>query len=34
MTGRMLNGIADLFVVQWPEQLEVYKHAVNLGSIF
>ena len=34
MTGRMLNGVADLFVVQWPEQLEVYKGAVNLGSIF
>ena len=34
MTGRMLNGIADLFVVQWPEQLDVYKRAVDLGSIF
>ena len=34
MTGRMLNGVADLFVVQWPEQLKVYKHAVDLGSIF
>lgn len=34
ITGRLLNGIADLFVVQWPEQLKVYKHAVNLGSIF
>ena len=34
MTGRMLNGIADLFVVQWPEQLQVYTHAVDLGSIF
>ncbi len=34
MTGRMLNGVADLFVVQWPEQLEVYKNAVDLGSIF
>ena len=34
MTGRMLNGVADLFVVQWPEQLDVYKSAVDLGSIF
>lgn len=34
MTGRMLNGVADLFVVQWPEQLDVYKNAVDLGSIF
>lgn len=30
----MLNGVADLFVVQWPEQLDVYKNAVDLGSIF
>ena len=34
MTGRMLNGVADLFVVQWPEQLDVYRNAVDLGSIF
>lgn len=34
ITGRLLNGIADLFIVQWPEQLKVYKHAINLGSIF
>ncbi len=34
MTGCILNGIADLFVVQWPEQLRVYTHAVYLGSIF
>ena len=34
MTGRMLNRVADLFVVQWPEQLAVYKNAVDLGSIF
>ena len=34
MTGKMLNGVADLFVVQWPEQLKVYKNAVDLGSIF
>lgn len=34
LTGRMLNGVADLFIVQWPEQLEVYKNAVDLGSIF
>ena len=31
---QMLNGVADLFVVQWPEQLDVYKSAVDLGSIF
>lgn len=34
LTGRMLNGVADLFIVQWPEQLDVYKNAVDLGSIF
>jgi UDP-N-acetylglucosamine:LPS N-acetylglucosamine transferase len=34
LTGKMLNGIADLFVVQWPEQLKVYGRAINLGSIF
>lgn len=34
LTGRMLNGIADLFVVQWPEMKNVYKNAVNLGSIY
>lgn len=34
LTGRILNGVAELFVVQWPEQLKVYKDAVNLGSIF
>ena len=34
ITGRLLNGIADLFIVQWPEQLGVYKGAKNLGSIF
>lgn len=34
LTGRMLNGLSDLFVVQWPEMESVYKNAVNLGSIF
>ena len=34
LTGRMLNGIADLFVVQWPEMKSVYKGAIDLGSIF
>lgn len=34
MTGKMLNRIADLFVVQWPEMLSVYKGAVDLGAIF
>lgn len=34
VTGRLLNGIADLFVVQWREQLDVYRNAIDLGSIF
>ena len=34
LTGRLLNGIVDLFVVQWPEMKTVYKNAVDLGSIF
>jgi beta-1,4-N-acetylglucosaminyltransferase len=34
LTGRILNGISDLFVVQWPEMRFVYKNAVELGSIY
>ena len=34
MTGKMLNWVADLFVVQWPEMLAIYKDAVDLGAIF
>ena len=34
LTGRILNSVANLFVVQWPEMEAVYKKAVNLGSIF
>ncbi|MDA8226453.1 MAG: UDP-N-acetylglucosamine--LPS N-acetylglucosamine transferase [Desulfitobacterium hafniense] len=34
MTGRMVYPIMDKFIVQWEEQKQVYKKAVNLGSIF
>lgn len=34
LTGRILNRVADLMVVQWPEMLDVYADAHNLGSIF
>lgn len=34
LTGRMVYPIADRFVVQWDEQLEVYPKAINLKSIF
>lgn len=34
LTGRMLDHVSDLFVVQWPEMLKVYPNAVDLGSVF
>ena len=34
ITGKLVYPIADAFVVQWDEQLQVYPKAVNLGSIF
>ena len=34
MTGKMVYPIVDKFIVQWEEQKQVYKKAVNLGSIF
>ncbi|MDO4499999.1 MAG: PssD/Cps14F family polysaccharide biosynthesis glycosyltransferase [Erysipelotrichaceae bacterium] len=32
--GRMIYPIADKFIVQWPELLEVYPNAECWGSIF
>lgn len=34
LTGKMVYPIVDCFIVQWEEQKQVYKKAVNLGSIF
>ena len=34
MTGKLVYPIVDKFIVQWEEQKQVYKKAVNLGSIF
>ena len=34
MTGKMVDPSVDKFIVQWEEQKEVYKKAINLGSIF
>ena len=34
LTGRLVYTIVDCFIVQWEEQKQVYKKAVNLGSIF
>lgn len=33
-TGKLIYPIADLFIVQWMEMLEVYPRAVYGGSIF
>ena len=33
-TGRLIYPIADLFIVQWEEMLNLYPKAVNGGSIF
>lgn len=34
MTGKLVYPITDKFIVQWEEMKEVYKKAINLGSIF
>lgn len=34
LTGKLVYPIADKFIVQWEEQKEVYKKAINLGSVF
>lgn len=34
MTGKIVYPITDKFIVQWEEQKEIYKKAINLGSIF
>ena len=33
-TGKLIYPIADLFIVQWMEMLEVYPRAVYGGSIY
>lgn len=33
-TGRLIYPIADLFIVQWEEMLEIYPKAIYGGSIF
>lgn len=34
MTGKMVYPVTDRFIVQWEEMKQVYKKAINLGSIF
>lgn len=33
LTGRLCHPLSDLFLVQWPEQLELYEDAINVGSL-
>ncbi|MBR3163211.1 MAG: polysaccharide biosynthesis protein [Clostridia bacterium] len=34
VTGRLIYPIADLFIVQWEEMLQLYPNAVYGGSIY
>ena len=34
MTGKMVYPVTDRFIVQWEEMKQVYKKAINFGSIF
>lgn len=34
MTGKMVYPVTDRFIVQWEGMKQVYKKAINLGSIF
>ncbi|WP_426402146.1 PssD/Cps14F family polysaccharide biosynthesis glycosyltransferase [Lactiplantibacillus plantarum] len=34
LTGRLVHPVTDKFIVEWPEMVSVYKHAINLGSVF
>ena len=34
VTGKLVYPIADKFIVEWEEMLDVYPKAINLGSIF
>ncbi len=34
VTGRLIYHIADLFIVQWEEMLELYPKAILGGSIY
>ena len=34
VTGRLIYPIADLFIVQWKEMLDLYPKAIYGGSIY
>ena len=33
LTGRLCHPFSDLFLVQWPEQLELYQNAQLVGRL-
>lgn len=34
LTGKLVYPVTDKFIVQWEEMKNVYKKAINFGSIF
>lgn len=34
LAGKMCYPVADKFIVEWNEMIQVYPKAINLGSIF
>ena len=34
ISGKVCYPVTDVFIVQWEEMKQVYKKAINLGSIF
>lgn len=34
LTGRLVHPVTDLFVLQWPEQMSMYRGAMLFGPIF
>lgn len=34
LTGRLCRPLADLFLVQWPEQQALYRGSVLIGSVY
>ncbi len=34
MTGRLCRPVTDLFLVQWPEQQQLYRDTVTAGPVY
>lgn len=34
LTGRLCRPLSDLFLVQWPEQQQLYRNSVLIGSVY